>query len=859
MSDTSKSITSAASEIDPVGMITRRWRLLAFGIFAGLTLSVLYFQTATRKYQSSVEVLVGQRSSEMTSRGTISGSNSSNEGIGEDQLATHMRLFVARKVLTRAIELGELDQFDSFVDVKDSGGSLVDHILENIEVERGGEGSAEDAMVLRVIYRAPNPNEAALILSAIYNSYKQYIDSQDQDSSKLAVELIEAARETHEVELIDADRAYREYVASVPALLEGDNVREVHKDRLKELEKELNEVRSALAESSSRLQVIKTSMSLNMVGGSDDMTYLALLSQKEVERLKFFLDISRGGAQSEAFQAEQPLRAEVAKAHYNKLLELIQKEKELSDTFGSGHPLVEAARQRTEITRRFIQANRPETDAREQKELDAGEMVGTYVKLLKNDISEFEKREEYLVEQSRKEMMLAKRVEADFMKVTSLKAQVERAQSRYDQVIERLQELNLSRSYAGFSTDLLASAEVAIRPVWPNLAIVLVLGLGGGMAFGLSLVLVAEILDTSFGSVEDLERAAKAPVIAHVPRVAIRDLRKASRQGSMMDPSLMTFHSPRSAESEIFRVGRTSLMVANRKESVQTIMVTSPQPGDGKSTTISNLAISFAQTGKRILLIDADMRRPVVAKLFGINREPGLSDFLQGTMPFVDTVVESEVPNLHVMPNGSPTSEPAELLESHQLMRLFREACEHYDLILVDAPPVLAVADPAIIAPYVDSVLLTVRVSKNGRSIVEDAVRALDDIQIEPTAVIVNGIDRNVRKSYAYGGYGRNQYGYVGHYREDYAAQEERAVRPAAIPPSHRSSLKSKNEQVLEEVIASGPRVDSAPQVNRTGRSQGRPVGLKAAMAPQASSVSPVVIPTSTVANGSPNDPMPLG
>ncbi|MDA8744860.1 polysaccharide biosynthesis tyrosine autokinase [Rubripirellula amarantea] len=770
MTESTKSFSFASGEIDPLGMIRRRWRLLVFGVFVGIALSALYYTTATQQYQSSIEVLVGQRSSEMTSRGTINGNSGSGESIRDDQLATHMRLFIARKVLTQAIELGDLTQYPSFAEIRQSGGSYVDHILDSIEVERGGDGNAQNAMVLRVTYRANDPEEAAMVLSSIYNSYKTYIDSQDQDKSKLAVELIDAARETHEKELRDADEDYRNYVASVPVLLEGDKVRDIHKERLADIEKELNDVRSGLAESKSRLEVIESTLERNG-GTTGDMGHLALLSQKEVERLKFFLDMARGGAQSEAFQAAQPMRAEVAKAQYNRLLDLIQKEKALSDTFGPEHPLVEAAREETMITRQFIDANRPENTAREQKDMDPAEMVMTYVMLLKNDISEFEMRKAVLLSESQKEMLLAKEVEADFMKAGALRAIRSRAQSRYDQVIERLQELELSRSYAGFSTDLLASAEVPMNPVWPRLSIVLAIGLVNGAILGLILVVAAETLDSTFSSVEELEGTTGAAVIAHVPRMALRDLRKAANVKSMLDPSLMTFHSPRSPEAEIFRVGRTSMMIANRKGSVQTIMVTSPQPGDGKSTTISNMAISFAQTGKKVLLIDADMRRPVIAKLFGIDQEPGLSDYLERRIPFEGAVTRTEVANLDIVPNGGPTAEPAELLESVQLTRLLQEACAKYDLVLIDAPPVLAVADPAIIAPMVDSVLLTVRVIKNGRSIVEDAVRVLHDIQVEPTAVIVNGVDKNALRSYQYGGYGQNKYGYVGRYHHQYGSK----------------------------------------------------------------------------------------
>ncbi len=540
----------------------------------GLGVSILYWQSADRLYESSMEVLVGQRSSEATNRGTMT-EGSGGDTVDGDQLATHMRLFVAKKVLANAIELGDLQELDSFKTAKRNGESLIDHILSNVEVERGGEGSAEDAMVLRARYRTSNPDEAALVLSAIFGSYKAYIESQGNDSSEQAVKLIEAARRTHEQELTDADLEYRMFVQSVPVLLEGDKVRDIHKERLADMEAELNLVRSSLAESTSRLQVIESALEAREGKTVNDMDHLALLSQNEVERLKFFLEMTRGGAQSEAFQAQQPMRQEVARTHYNRLLDLIQKERALSENFGESHPLVDAARMEIEITRNFLAEHTPDTTAHSSKNLDPSEMLATYRMLLRNDISELEKRRAMLLVESEQELLAAKKVEADFMKGNALRAKLERAQTRYNQVIVRLQELNLARSYAGFSTDVLASPEAARSPVWPNVPIVLALGLGGGLAMGLLLTLVAETLDSTFSSVGDLEKATGAPVIAHMPRIQLSEIKKKVDPDSRLHPSLVAFHSPRSAEAEIYRVARTSLMIANRKESVQTIMMTS--------------------------------------------------------------------------------------------------------------------------------------------------------------------------------------------------------------------------------------------------------------------------------------------
>lgn len=759
-------------ELDILGMLRRRWHHLVLGVVVGLGFALLYQYATTPVYESRIEILVGQRSSEMASSGTMSNAQASGDVIHEDQLATHMRLFVSRKIVGDALASPSLQNIASLTAVTKLGGNPVDLIIDNLEVSRGGEGAAENAMVLSATYRDPNAEDAVAILSAVYASYQSYVESHSQSTSREAAELIEAARLENERELATADQEYRSFIQTVPVLLEGERVRDVHKSRLDQLELELNGVRTSLAEAKSRLDVINQYVISNGNASIDDLNNLALLSQKEVERLKLFLDMTRGETQSEAFQAEQPLRAEAARAQYSRLLDLLQKERTLVEVYGASHPLIESARQEIEVIHQFIAENAPaDTPARGQQ-LDPQGMLATFTQLLKNDVAEYEIRERVLVETSREELRLAKEVENAFLEGNSKKAKLVRAQARYDEVIRRLQELNLAGSYAGFSTDLLATPEAARRPAWPKLPIVLALGALLGLSLGGVTGLTAEVLDTTFRDVEDLEQSLSAPAIAHVPRFNLRKLAIPDPSETRLAPSLVAAHCPRSCEAEVYRVARTSLMIKTRGKTGCVLMMSSPHPGDGKSTTIANLAISFAQTGKKVLLIDADLRRPVIAGLFGIADQPGLADVLKGECSLARSVSKSQIEGLDVMPHGIETSVPAELLESNRMGMLLQAARQAYDIVLVDAPPLLAVADPAIIAPLVDGVILAVRVNKNGRRPVERAGRILSDIGIQPTGIIVNGIDASTQASYGYGTYRADQYGYVGQYHRQYAAKE---------------------------------------------------------------------------------------
>ena len=220
---------------------------------------------------------------------------------------------------------------------------------------------------------------------------------------------------------------------------------------------------------------------------------------------------------------------------------------------------------------------------------------------------------------------------------------------------------------------------------------------------------------------------------------------------------------------------RTSVLFMNKRQSKQVFMLTSPSPSDGKSTTIANLAVSMAQTGKRVLLVDADLRRPTVAKTFGIERSPGLTDFLLDELPLAKCICQCEQTNLSILASGSRTSEPSELLESERLADMIDEARREFDVIFIDTPPVLAVADPAIVALNVDSCLLAIRVEKNNRTLVERSAEVLREQSTPIDGVIVNSAD-SLGGGYGYASYnyyGKKEYGYVSSYRRYYEADDD--------------------------------------------------------------------------------------
>lgn len=210
---------------------------------------------------------------------------------------------------------------------------------------------------------------------------------------------------------------------------------------------------------------------------------------------------------------------------------------------------------------------------------------------------------------------------------------------------------------------------------------------------------------------------------------------------------LLTEKSP-FAMQEAFKELRTNVMFSLPGTGCKCIGVTSPTPGDGKSTSAANLAISLAQIGKRVILIDCDMRLPTVAESFRIAAVPGLSDFLSGQAPVEECVLQVERYRLSVMPAGSIPPDPTGLLEAAQMERLINAFRSVYDYVIIDLPPVTAVPDASILSKYIDGFLLVIRNRQTRHRYVTEMIRQLQLTNSKIIGFSVVGGDLSAKKYY---------------------------------------------------------------------------------------------------------------
>ena len=314
--------------------------------------------------------------------------------------------------------------------------------------------------------------------------------------------------------------------------------------------------------------------------------------------------------------------------------------------------------------------------------------------------------------------------------------------------------------------NILTPAVVPTAPVVPNTKLNLVLGLLVGLALGFAIALLIEVLDTRIRGEHHLRQLTDVPVLGGI----------AFDKQTPKRP-LIVQSAPRSPRAEAFRSLRTNLQFLDVEGGPRTFVVTSSIPAEGKSTTAANLAIVMAQSGLRVLLIDADLRSPSVAEVFGIEGAVGLTDVLIGRARLSDVIQQWGVKNLGLLPAGATPPNPSELLGSQSMAALLRTVEKEFDAVLIDGPPLLPVTDSALLAKQVRGTLVVVAAGRTHRGQLAGALEALRSVDARVSGLVLTMLPTKGPDSYQYGRYGYGAYGY------GYGVNAVEAASPAAPGP----------------------------------------------------------------------------
>ncbi len=420
---------------------------------------------------------------------------------------------------------------------------------------------------------------------------------------------------------------------------------------------------------------------------------------------------------------------------------------------------IQLTRERAELVAKYG----PEHPKMKMIEGQLQAITNAYKKEIANVLSTFENQYRAIVDQEKsllrlmedekKEAIELSKVEVEY---TPLSRDAEENLKLYNLISAREREIDLTGLLRTNNVRILERAIVPGSPVRPrpvqNLMLALVLGLAAGVGFAF----LIETLDNTLKSPADVESFLGIPVLGMIPIIGNKDGGVAPEK--IRERDLGIFTDPKSLAAECCRSIRTNILFMSPDHPPHTIVVTSPSPQEGKTTTTINLAVTMAEAGGRVLVIDTDMRRPRLHRSFGVPNQVGLSTVVVGKSTLDEAIKRTEVPNLDVLPCGPVPPNPSELLHADKFAQIIRDCADRYDRVILDSPPTSAVTDPAVLGNLCDGVILVVKGGETKRESAAMARRQLLSAKAKILGVIVNEID-----------FSNPSYGYQYYYYRDYA------------------------------------------------------------------------------------------
>ncbi len=345
-------------------------------------------------------------------------------------------------------------------------------------------------------------------------------------------------------------------------------------------------------------------------------------------------------------------------------------------------------------------------------------------------------------------------VSGKFVEYNDLRREVETDSAMHQSVLGRIKEIDLTKGLTDSPVRVHERAAFASR-VGTTATKIYTLGLVLALGAGIAIPLLLHTIDQSVKTVEHAEHVSGLPVLAAIPKRGAIVAREKGKGGGEAGTAVLldTIADRNGIVAESFRSLRASVAMLAHGETRRSFLFTSAMPSEGKTFSSTNFAVTLAQQGFRTLLVDADLRKPMVSNVFfGEHRKPGLADVLSGQVAFEEAVIATEVENLSILTAGSRAPNPAELLATRRMTELLEKAVEGYDRLVIDTAPALAVSDALLLAPHVSVTCLVIRAASTPTKTIARAVKALSEINCRPAGIILNFLPSGAGSYYYYSG-----------------------------------------------------------------------------------------------------------
>ncbi len=600
--------------------------------------------------------------------------------------------------------------------------------------------------IIEVHYRGADPDRAAAVVNTLMQTYvdenrKSRYDATMDSSKWLAGQLVDMQMkvESSQEELVRYQKEHE--------ILGIDEKQNITMAKLDELNKQLTSAESERMDKEALYRLVETGDPDEIASGTGG------------------LDDSGSGGQSGSGLLDN-LRGKQA--------ELKIQAADLSTQFGPSYPkLTQLNNQLKEIDSQ-IQA--------EMKKI-AGKVRGQYTTALQ--------RENMLRDAFDKQKQEANKLNESAIKYNMLKRDADTYRTLYEGILQKLKEAGVAAGLKSNNFRIVDRATPPGGPIEPNIPRNLMFAVVLGLASGIGLAFLLEGLDNTVRTTEQAQMISGLASLGMIPLGS-----KSAREGpnpkrlviasSKEAVELVTQVRPQSQMAESYRALRTSLLLSNLGAPPKVIMMTSALPQEGKTTTSINCAVVLAQKGVRVLLIDADLRRPSIHKTLGMGPHRGLSNVLTGSATLEEAISQTSIlPNLDVLTAGTPPPNPAELLASTNMRDLLAQLREQYDHIVIDTPPSLSVTDAVVLSPRADAVVLVIRSSQTTKQALRRSRDILTQVNAKVVGVLLNAVDLSSPDYYYYYEY---QGKYARYYREGDSSEHDEETDVEETTPSSSSA-----------------------------------------------------------------------
>ena len=750
------------------GVLRRRKWLVFLGLLAGLVVGGIYNSQAQKIYESKATVTIQPRDKIIWS---LSQGNQYDDltkfDLRHDQLISENNILfkcLTEHGLSDLETLRDLPQEDQFKEIREN---LV--VIQN----------REEPTKYELEYTSVNPRDAQTILATVVSTYERYLNEQYQEVSQDTMELLNKMCDRLHGDIKNVDKL-RERSRDTLKELAIDGKQEHIQQIVSDLRSKIGFEQSVLAELTQDLARSEAALESDLPGMMEHIWILEEQGKIRKGSMQFVDNSEQIGAETRIIEG----------------LELQRDQLIVTQKIGPGHSQIQALN----LAINDRKARVAELESQESRIAGLGpeQIIQRFIVAVKQQIGDTRlalNSNLAFYSENYKKAVLSEQALQEAAELQEIRDKLVKKSDAADQQVMEETSSWQTNLHKGFRFNTTRRADRGLE-IWPLLTVILPVGALLGSLFGFGLGCLVELADKTFHNPDEITRWLQVPLIGHVP--VITQGKRYLVENSLIEPIVCTYHRPKSQVSEAFRAVRTALYFNTQGKQNSVIQVTSPTPGDGKSTLASNLAVSIAQSGKRVLLVDADMRRPRQHATFGISSRVGFATVLSGQSQWRDCMFEcEEIEGLTVMPCGAKPQNPAELSSSPQVKILIEEMREEFDFVIIDTPPMLAVTDPSPIAARVDGIVLCMRIKKNVRVSAERAMQMINNLGANCIGLVVNGVGAQsgygsqytygaYRAGYSYNGYGYG-YGYGAgggkYYDEDQRGRQARRSETGAQEP----------------------------------------------------------------------------